>query len=232
MNIDGTIAGDGEGGGSKLPPAVPHTQLCPRSADALTAMPPAYSTGGHSKRLFDILVSGAALVFCLPLLAVTTLAVKLTSTGPALFWTARADNRGGTFMMPKFRSMTYSAPVMPREQLASAGANMTPPGEWLRKTSIDELPQLLCILTGRMSLIGPRPLLPSDPTLVQRARLGGCERTRPGLTGLAQVKGRNNLTPRQKARYDRFYATHWSWRLDLWILARTVKVVITRAGVL
>lgn len=193
---------------------------------------PRYETGGAGKRVFDMLVAATALVFMLPLLGTTALLVKLTSPGPILFWSARDDGCGGTFAMPKFRTMRTGAPLHPREQFATAAASMTAPGQFLRRTSLDELPQLIPVLIGTMSLVGPRPLLPSDPTLHERLRIASGKLSRPGLTGLAQISGRNNLMPRRKARYDQFYTDHWSWSLDMWILWRTVKVVISRAGVL
>lgn len=193
---------------------------------------PRYDTGGAGKRVFDLLVAGTALIFTLPLLGATALLVRLTSQGPVLFWSARDNGCGGTFAMPKFRTMRADAPLHPREQFANAASSMTAPGQFLRRTSLDELPQLIPVLTGRMSLIGPRPLLPSDPAVYERLRIASGKLSRPGLTGLAQISGRNNLTPRRKARYDQFYTDHWSWSLDMWILWRTVKVVISRAGVL
>ncbi|WP_439633862.1 sugar transferase [Glycocaulis sp.] len=193
---------------------------------------PGRETGGAGKRLFDIAVAGAALTFMLPLLLATALLVRLTSKGPVLFWSARDNGNGATFPMPKFRTMQAGSPLQPREQFTTAPPSMTPPGQFLRRTSLDELPQLIPVLTGRMSLIGPRPLLPSDPGIYERRLLANGKLSRPGLTGLAQVRGRNNLTARKKARYDQFYTDHWSWRLDMWILWQTVKVVISRAGVL
>lgn len=202
------------------------------SHPAPSQLPNLHGYDGLGKRIFDRVLAGAALVFLLPLLLVTALAVKITSPGPVLFWSARDDGRGGTFMMPKFRTMLVGAPVQPREQFANASASMTPPGEFLRRSSIDELPQILPVLAGKMSLIGPRPLLPGDPGVYHRKLLSGQYQPRPGITGLAQVSGRNRLSPRRKARYDQFYTQHWSWRLDLWILMRTVKVVTSRSGVM
>lgn len=187
--------------------------------------------GGPAKRLFDILFSCLALIFMLPILVGVALLVKLTSRGPALFWSPRDDGRGGTFLMPKFRTMQVGAPLQPREQLSDAQAKMTRPGAVLRQTSVDELPQLLAVLLGKMSLIGPRPLLPDDPAAELRRQMPGNATARPGLTGLAQVSGRNSVRPRRKVRYDRFYIDNWSWTLDLWILARTIRVVIMRSGV-
>lgn len=194
--------------------------------------PPKPPVGGFTKRAFDLVVAGSALLFILPLLVVVAILVRTTSKGPALFWSERDDNRGGTFLMPKFRTMTMNAPVQPREQFVEADACITPLGRFLRKSSIDELPQLIPVLTGRMSLIGPRPLLPHDPAVLQRRRLASGATARPGITGLAQIKGRNAVSPRRKARYDQFYAGHWSWAIDACILYRTVKVVISRSGVM
>lgn len=202
------------------------------SAATLSLRPPESPVGGITKRAFDLMVAGAALLFTLPLLILVAILVRMTSKGPALFWSARDDNQGGSFLMPKFRTMHVESPVQPREQFFDADACITPLGRFLRKSSIDELPQLIPVLTGKMSLIGPRPLLPHDPAVLQRRKLASGTIARPGITGLAQINGRNAVSPRRKARYDQFYANHWSWAIDTCILYRTIKIVVTRSGVM
>lgn len=223
-----------EQNGASLGPGGPAVQHAPSRGQgaALSGGPPERPVGGISKRVFDIAVAGAALLFTLPLLVLVAILVRITSNGPALFWSVRDDGQGGSFLMPKFRTMIVNAPVQPREQFSGADACITPLGRFLRKSSIDELPQLIPVLTGKMSLIGPRPLLPHDPAVTQRRRLASGAIARPGLTGLAQINGRNAVTPRRKARYDQFYANRWSWALDACILYRTVRIVISRSGVM
>lgn len=122
-------------------PAVRHAQTHGQGA-SVPGRPPEHPAGGISKRVFDIAVAGAALLFTLPLLVLVAILVRITSNGPALFWSVRDDGRGGAFLMPKFRTMIVNAPVQPREQFFDADACITPLGRFLRKSSIDELPQL------------------------------------------------------------------------------------------
>jgi O-antigen biosynthesis protein WbqP len=185
-----------------------------------------------SKRCFDVALSGAGLVFGGVFLAAIWLAVRLTSKGPGVYWSERVGKDGITFWMPKFRSMAADAPTLPREQMSDAGLHITPIGHFLRQSSLDELPQLVSVLQGHMSLIGPRPLLASDPGVRARWDFPAAMAVRPGLTGLAQVRGRNAVTARQKARYDALYARRWTWLMDLTVLLATAKVVITRRGIL
>lgn len=184
------------------------------------------------KRLIDIILSLAALIFLAPVLVSVWGLVRLTSEGPGLFWSERVGLGGQTFMMPKFRTMRVSAPVVRREELAQPGRFDTPIGRALRVTSIDELPQLWSVLKGDMSLVGPRPVLPTDRTAVERAILGCPLTVRPGITGLAQIRGRNGVTPRKKARYDALYARKCSIKLDAEIKLKTVSYVLRKKGVL
>lgn len=195
-----------------------------------TQAPARHVTG--RKRLFDVVVAAALLIALAPLLLLTWVAVRATSKGPGLFWSERVGFRGRSFAMPKFRTMRQGAPVAAREKLASAEEEITPLGRLLRRFSIDETPQLLCVLRGDMSLIGPRPLLASDPAQHARGRFPDVMKVRPGLSGLAQVRGRNHVSPRRKARLDAFYARRRSWKMDLAILVGTAAVVLTGRGVM
>ena len=132
--------------------------------------------------------------------------------------------------MPKFRTMMTSAPVISREVIASAQTHITPLGRLLRRWSIDELPQLWCIVRGDMSFIGPRPLLPDDPAEQARQLYPAVRQVRPGLSGLSQVRGRNLVSPRRKARLDATYARVRNGALDLEICARTVVTLISGRG--
>ena len=177
------------------------------------------------KRLIDIIVSALALIgLAVPLLLIW-IAVKVTSKGPGIFWSDRVGRNGKIFKMPKFRTMTVCSKVVSREKAVSCDITMTPIGQFLRKTSLDEIPQFYSVLIGDMSLIGPRPVLPEDEATMLRS---SCPRTmtiRPGITGLAQVNGRNNVSPRKKARYDAFYAHKMCALFDFKIIAKTVKVL-------
>lgn len=188
--------------------------------------------GDPGKRFFDILVSLAGLVVAVPLMLLVALAVRMTSKGPILHWSQREGFKGELFWMPKFRTMHVGAPIAARELMTDADAYLTPIGSFLRASGLDELPQLWTILRGKMSLVGPRPLLPSDPAMAERRRRHIALGTRPGITGLAQVSGRNAVTPRRKARYDTFYVQKWNWALDARIIVQTVKIIFLRRGFL
>lgn len=194
---------------------------------------PSAVAGEYSvKRALDILVSASALVILAPLMLLIWLAVYVTSGGPGLFWSQRVGRDGCIFWMPKYRTMTEGAPLSPREVLEGADGHITPVGAWLRRSALDELPQLYCILVGDMSVIGPRPLLPNDPAVAARRHFPAATAARPGLSGLAQVVGRNSVTPRRKARLDAFYARRASFGLDAQIFWRTAGIVLTSRGFL
>jgi O-antigen biosynthesis protein WbqP len=182
------------------------------------------------KRVFDFVVAAAALIVLAPVLVVLWCLVRLTSKGPGLFWSTRAGRDQRCFAMPKFRTMTMAAPNTPRELLTDAREHVTPIGAVLRRWSLDELPQLWCILTGDMSFVGPRPLIPSDPAQIARAEFPAALGVRPGLSGLSQIRGRNLVSPRRKARLDAFYARVRSGQYDLEIFARTFAVLVSGRG--
>lgn len=182
------------------------------------------------KRAFDLVVAGAALTVLLPPLILTWSAVRLTSKGPGLHWSKRIGRGGREFWMPKFRTMHHGAPSTSRELLVNAKEHITPLGAVLRRWSLDELPQLICILKGDMSFVGPRPLLPDDPAQIARNGFPDALAVRPGLSGLAQVRGRNHVSPRRKARLDAFYARVRSGPYDLEIFVRTFLVLATGRG--
>lgn len=177
------------------------------------------------KRTIDIVVSAAGLLFLTPLLLILCVLIKLTSRGPALFWSERTGYEGRTFNMPKLRTMTQGSKVMSREIADTNDISITPLGYILRKSSLDELPQLFCVLKGDMSLIGPRPLLVNDQAAQQRNACPEIFAVKPGITGLAQVNGRNFISMRNKVRYDAFYANRVCLFLDMKILYRTVGTV-------
>lgn len=181
----------------------------------------------RGKRIFDVLASGVALLLLSPVFAVVAILVKSTSPGPVFFLQERPGLRGKPFRIFKFRSMrTFEDSYAPDGTELTNDQRITRVGAILRRTSVDELPQLLNVFVGEMSLVGPRPALAYqveryDPE--QRKRLN----VRPGLTGLAQVSGRNSLTWEQKIALDLDYVRRLSFVLDLRILLRTVRVVIS-----
>ena len=167
-----------------------------------------------------------------PLLLVLALLVKLDSPGPALFKQKRVGRNEKLFDIYKFRSMYTSAPRdVATSELQNAESHITRVGRVLRKTSLDELPQLFNVLKGEMSLIGPRPLVPNEKDIHELRREKGAYRVRPGITGWAQVNGRDCVLPVDKARLDGYYADHISFGLDVKIIIFSVICVLTARGV-
>ena len=157
------------------------------------------------KRLFDLIAgSCAALVFLLPI-ALVAMAVRLTSKGPALYWSDRVGRNNVIFKMPKFRSMRVGTPAVATHLLADARSHLTPIGSFLRKSSLDELPQLWSILAGDMSFVGPRPALFNQQDLIALRTEQGVHTLVPGLTGWAQVNGRDELPIPEKVKLDVVY---------------------------
>jgi O-antigen biosynthesis protein WbqP len=200
----------------------------PRGSSAEANIP--QSWWAPVKRLCDLMVAVPLLVVMSPLILGFWIAVRMGSAGPGLFWSARVGRGGRLFMMPKLRSMLISAPLQAREVFAQDQDPATPLGRFIRGYSLDELPQLWCVIVGQMSLIGPRPLLPNDPGADARMQFPAALTVRPGVTGLAQVSGRNHVTPRRKARYDAFYARKLGLGLDAAILWRTTVALFFRRG--
>ncbi|MDR2111495.1 MAG: sugar transferase [Candidatus Accumulibacter sp.] len=183
------------------------------------------------KRLFDFAMSlCAGLLLALPILFIAFL-VRLTSCGPALYWSDRVGRNNVLFRMPKFRSMRVDAPTVATHLLKDPAAYLTPLGAFLRQTSLDELPQLWSILKGDMSLVGPRPALFNQEDLIALRTAAGVHALRPGLTGWAQVNGRDELPIPEKVRLDAEYLRRRSFGFDLWILWLTVLRVARRDGV-
>ena len=184
------------------------------------------------KRLIDITLSGLALiVLALPLL-IFALIVKLDSKGPVLFWQKRVGLHKKTFMMPKFRSMYTETPSdMPTHLLNDPDRWITPVGKVYRKLSIDELPQLLSIFTGKMSIIGPRPALWNQDDLIAERDKYGANDVRPGLTGWAQINGRDELEIPVKAKLDGEYVEKMSFLFDCKCFFGTILAVLKHDGV-
>lgn len=183
------------------------------------------------KRLFDFIVAFLALLFfAVPMLAIALL-VKSTSNGPILYWSERIGRDNRIFSMPKFRSMRIDTPALPTHLLGDPNRVLTPVGKFLRKSSIDELPQLWSILKGDMSFVGPRPALFNQEDLIALRTERGVHVLTPGLTGSAQVNGRDELDITEKVAYDEYYLLNRSLLFDLRILLRTVTKVLRHEGV-
>lgn len=183
------------------------------------------------KRIFDIcLAVVASLVLLLPI-GLLALLVRLTSDGPALYWSDRVGRDNRVFRMPKFRSMRLDTPAVATHLLQDPNTYLTPMGAFLRKTSLDELPQLWCILKGDMSFVGPRPALFNQDDLIELRTQHGVHRVVPGLTGWAQVNGRDELPIPDKVELDREYLRRRSFWFDLQIVLMTAWRVLRRDGV-
>jgi O-antigen biosynthesis protein WbqP len=183
------------------------------------------------KRGLDIVGAGLGLIVLSPVLAALALCVRGESPGPALHWSKRVGRRNRLFMMPKFRSMRTDAPDIATHLLPDPERWITPLGRFLRRSSLDELPQLWSVLVGDMSLVGPRPALHSQDDLVRLRTEAGVDVLRPGLTGWAQVNGRDEIPILEKARLDADYLARRSFGLDLVILARTAVTAFSGQGV-
>ena len=183
------------------------------------------------KRAFDVaLCCLAALILCVPVMMVA-MAVRLTSRGPVLYWSARVGRNNVIFKMPKFRSMRVGTPAVATHLLADASSHLTAIGSFLRKSSLDELPQLWSILAGDMSFVGPRPALFNQQDLIVLRTEKGVHNLVPGLTGWAQVNGRDDLPIPEKVKLDEAYLQRQSLWFDILILWMTFIKVMRRDGV-
>ena len=183
------------------------------------------------KRVFDLAVAIlVAVLLALPILMLA-IAVRLTSPGPALYWSDRVGRHNRIFKMPKFRSMRMDTPAVATHLLENPDQWLTPIGSFLRKTSLDELPQLWSIWKGDMSFVGPRPALFNQDDLIALRTEAGVHALLPGLTGWAQVNGRDELPIPEKVKLDAEYLQKRSFGFDLWILWLTFLKVLRRDGI-
>jgi sugar transferase EpsL len=200
----------------------------PKQLMALEPGPRMSFYGTTGKRIFDVCFSAAGLVITLPLIAIVALVIRATLGSPILFAQERPGLAGRPFVLYKFRSMT-DARARDGELLAD-GSRLTRVGVWLRKLSLDELPQLWNVLKGDMSLVGPRPLLMEYLPLYS-PREARRHEVRPGVTGWTQVKGRNALSWEEKFELDTWYVDHVSLKLDMYILALTLLHLVRPHGI-
>ncbi len=183
------------------------------------------------KRVFDLLLALLASFLLLVPIVLVALLVKFTSKGPALYWSDRVGKNNVIFKMPKFRSMKTDTPAVATHLLPDPKSVLTPIGDFLRKSSLDELPQLWCILKGDMSFVGPRPALFNQDDLITLRTEQGVEQLVPGLTGWAQVNGRDELPIPQKVALDVEYANKQGFWFDIKILWLTFLKVVKSDGV-
>lgn len=183
------------------------------------------------KRILDIVLSGLAILILSPLFVVIAVWIKLDSEGPVLFRQTRIGIHKTKFEILKFRTMRKDAPNnVPTHMFSNSHHWITRSGRFLRKASLDELPQILQIFTGKMSFVGPRPALWNQFDLIAERDKNGANDVLPGLTGWAQVNGRDSLSVEEKARYDGEYAAHVTFGMDLKCIWKTISTVITRKG--
>jgi len=183
------------------------------------------------KRTFDLLLAIVAAGFLLVPLLLVAVCVRLTSPGPIVYWSDRVGRYNRIFRMPKFRTMRIDTPAVATHLLGDPGQYLTPVGSFLRKTSLDELPQLWSILKGDMSFVGPRPALFNQHDLIALRTERQVDGIVPGLTGWAQINGRDELPIPDKVALDAYYVQHRSFLLDLHILYLTFFKVLKRDGV-
>ena len=183
------------------------------------------------KRLFDLVISGVlSVILIIPIIMIAIL-VRVTSKGPALYWSDRVGQKNKIFKMPKFRSMRVDTPAVATHLLSDPDVFLSPIGGFLRRSSLDELPQLWSILKGDMSFVGPRPALFNQDDLITLRTEYGVDKLIPGLTGWAQVNGRDELPIPEKVALDVEYMHRQSFWFDIYILWMTFLKVIKRDGV-
>lgn len=183
------------------------------------------------KRLIDIFLAGFLLLMLLLPCLLLSVIVWATSHGPAIHWSDRMGRDNQVFRMPKFRTMYIDTPLVATDELDNPRKHITKMGLFMRKSSLDELPQLLMVLTGKMSLVGPRPVLVSQEGLLKKRSIAGIDSLRPGITGWAQINGRDNLTEDEKVQLDAEYKSRQSLWFDFQIMWRTVFYVLKSNGV-
>jgi O-antigen biosynthesis protein WbqP len=183
------------------------------------------------KRIFDFSLSFCALILLvIPMLAIAV-TIKCTSAGPVLYWSNRVGKHNQIFKMPKFRTMRTNTPVVATHLLGDPDRYVTKLGKILRKTSLDELPQLISIFTGDMSFVGPRPALFNQDDLIELRTKKGIHHLTPGLTGWAQINGRDQSTIPAKVEFDYYYLLNQSLLLDLNILLRTAHKIFLKEDI-
>jgi O-antigen biosynthesis protein WbqP len=183
------------------------------------------------KRLFDILFSTILIIMFSGLFILIFIVIRLTSKGPGIYWSDRIGLNSKIFKMPKFRSMLIDTPNLATHLLKNPEEYISPIGSFLRKYSLDELPQLISVLKGDMSFVGPRPALYNQNDLIELRAQKGVDKMLPGITGWAQVRGRDDISIPEKVALDEEYLKYKSFWFDIKILFMTFLVTIKRSGV-
>ena len=174
------------------------------------------------KRIFDIILSATLIIFLITPMIIIYLIVILTSPGGGIHWSKRIGKNNKTFLMPKFRTMIISTPQVATHRMKNPKENMTPAGHIIRKASLDELPQLFTVLTGKMSLVGPRPALFNQHDLIELRKRYKIDELKPGITGYAQINGRDLLSIEEKVKFEKIYCEKISLFFDFKIILKTV----------
>lgn len=185
----------------------------------------------YIKKIFDLLMATFLIIVLLPVLLVVYIILRVTTDDTVIYKQDRVGQYGKVFQIYKFRTMPKNTPILVGKQRAKIRNRVSKFARFLRSTSIDELPQLVNVIKGDMSLIGPRPVVPQEVALIQLREKSGANSVRPGLTGLAQVNGRKQLNNIEKAKFDAMYADHVTFKADILIVLRTLPIIIERDGV-
>ncbi len=183
------------------------------------------------KRLADLIIILFLLAFMVIPLLIIALLIKISSRGPIIYWSNRVGQNNQIFKMPKFRTMYSGAPAVATHLLKDPENYITPLGKVLRDFSLDELPQFWCIIKGHMSLIGPRPALHNQHDLIKLRTENGIQKIKPGITGWAQINGRDDLSINEKVKFDIYYLKNQNYFLDVKIIFLTFKKVIFRDNI-
>jgi len=183
------------------------------------------------KRLFDITIALLLLPFLLVMMVIIALLVRLTSEGPAIHWSDRVGRKNIIFKMPKFRTMHLMSPNIASNLLKNPENYLTNIGRFLRKSSLDEIPQIISVLKGDMSIVGPRPALFNQYDLIKLRTESSIDQLLPGVTGWAQVNGRDDLTTNEKVAFDIEYLNRMSFSFDLKVLWWSILIMISRKNI-
>lgn len=185
----------------------------------------------YIKKIFDLLMATFLIIVLLPVLLVVYIILRVTTDDTVIYKQDRVGQYGKVFQIYKFRTMLKNTPILVGKQRAKIRNRVSKFARFLRSTSIDELPQLVNVIKGDMSLIGPRPVVLQEVALIQLREKSGANSVKPGLTGLAQVNGRKQLNNIEKAKFDAMYADHVTFKADILIVLRTLPIIIERDGV-
>ncbi|MEL1261967.1 sugar transferase [Leuconostoc mesenteroides] len=185
----------------------------------------------YIKKVFDLLMATFLIIVLSPVLLVVYVTLRVTTDDTVIYKQNRVGQYGEIFQIYKFRTMPKNTPILVGKQRAKIRNRVSKFARFLRSTSIDELPQLVNVIKGDMSLIGPRPVVPQEVALIQLREKSGANSVKPGLTGLAQVNGRKQLNNIEKAKFDAMYADHVTFKADILIVLRTLPIIIERDGV-